>query len=167
MPSRNYDWEAVNANGDFLIQMPGLEYCRRVLNNVYPAAPIFKTMGLSAQSIDPGAAVFTMQPHDYLMHGRGIVHGGAISTLLDTAMAWSAISTLPRGNACTTIQLAVNFIRPAVAETRLIRAEAKVLNAGRRLILVEAKATTPDGKLMATATSTCLVSVIEPSKTPG
>jgi uncharacterized protein (TIGR00369 family) len=158
MPARNYEWDAVDVTQDFLAQMPGIEYCRRVLNKGYPAAPIFKTMGIEVESVVPAMAVFTMQPHAYLMHGRGILNGGAMSTLLDMAMSWAALSILPQGSTCTTVHLSVDFVRPVPAGSGPIRAEGRIVNSGRRLILLEAKATTPEGKLLASANSTCLIS---------
>jgi uncharacterized protein (TIGR00369 family) len=161
MPARTYEWVDANAAQDFLSQMSGLEYCRRVSSKQYPEAPIFKTLGIEFESVDHGQAVLCIQPHDYLMHGRGILHGGAISTLLDTAMAWAALSVLDEGRGCTTTHLSVDFVRPAPAGSGQIRAEGRVINAGRRVLLLEAKATNSAGKLVAMGSSTCLVSEIE------
>jgi uncharacterized protein (TIGR00369 family) len=158
MPVRTYEWETTDAGQDFLTRMPGIEYCRRVLRKEYPASPIFRTMGIEVDSIDPGASSLTMQANAYLMHGRGILHGGALSTLLDTAMAWAALSIVPQGGSCATIHLTVDFVRPVPEGSGSILAEGRVVNAGRRVVLLEAKATVTGGKLVAGARSTCLIS---------
>ena len=160
MPARTYEWVDANAAQDFLSQMSGLEYCRRVCRNQYPEAPIFKTLGIEFESVEHGQAVLCIQPHAYLMHGRGILHGGAISALLDTAMAWAALSVMDQGRGFTTAHLSVDFVRPAPVGSGRIRAEGRVLNAGQRMLLLEAKATNSTGKLVALGTSSGLVSEI-------
>jgi len=78
-----------------------------------------------------------------------VVHGGAISTLIDTAAtvaAW-AVDEVPESPAGSTVSLTVNFASAARAVD--LRAEARVIRRGRQLSNIEVHATDPDGKLIA------------------
>jgi uncharacterized protein (TIGR00369 family) len=154
---RSYEWESTEAAQDFLLQMSGLEYCTRVMEGHYPLAPIFKTMSLQIAAVAEGRVQLRLEPHAYLMHGRGVLHGGVMSTLLDSAMSWAALSTLPRGGTLTTVHLGIDFIRPVSSHSGTICADGRIVNAGRHLIFLDASATTQEGKLLATGRSTCYI----------
>jgi len=80
------------------------------------------------------------------------VHGGAIASLIDTATAFAIVSIIPAQEKVTTVDLTISYLRP-VTEGRL-RAVARVLRSGRRLLAVSADVFDTSGKLAATALST-------------
>jgi uncharacterized protein (TIGR00369 family) len=66
-------------------------------------------------------------------------------------------TTLPAGKAYTTLELKVNMVRALTDGVPLVRAEGKVIHAGRQVATAEGRIVGPDGKLYAHATTTCLI----------
>ena len=87
----------------------------------------------------------------------GSVHGGVISTLLDTAAGCAVHSTLAVGEMYTSLDLTVKFLRPVTVESGTLRAVGTVLQRGRRTALAEAKLYDETGKLVAYASSSCMI----------
>lgn len=87
----------------------------------------------------------------------GTVHGGVIATLLDTAAGCSVHSTLAAGEAYTSLDLTVKYLRPVTAESGRLRAVGRVVSRGRRTALAEAQLFDAGGRLVAHATSSCML----------
>lgn len=114
-----------------------------------PHSPHAVALGISIESIEPDHAVLTMPYKPELATMGDVVHGGAISTLIDTAAtvaAW-AIEEVPESPAGATVSLAINFSSAARAVD--LKADARVIKRGKKLSNVEVHATDPDGKLIA------------------
>ena len=65
------------------------------------------------------------------LNPNGVVHGGALFTLVDTAMGASLMQRLDEGEICATLQISMNFLR-AVVSCDVVECEARVVNKGRR-----------------------------------
>ena len=65
------------------------------------------------------------------LNPNGVVHGGALFTLVDTAMGASLMQRLDEGEICATLQISMNFLRPVVSGV-VVECEARVVNKGRR-----------------------------------
>jgi uncharacterized protein (TIGR00369 family) len=87
----------------------------------------------------------------------GSVHGGYAAILLDSAMGLAVQSTLPAGTGYTTLEFKISFVRGMSETSGVIRTEGRVLNAGRRVATAEARITDAKDRLLAHATTTCLV----------
>jgi uncharacterized protein (TIGR00369 family) len=87
----------------------------------------------------------------------GSVHGGYAAILLDSAMGLAVQSTLPAGTGYTTLEFKISFVRGMNETSGVIRTEGRVLNAGRRVATAEARITDAKDRLLAHATTTCLV----------
>jgi uncharacterized protein (TIGR00369 family) len=85
------------------------------------------------------------------------VHGGVISTLLDTAAACAVHTTLPAGTAYTSLDLNARFLRGITTASGRLRCEGSVLTRGRQTALAEAHLYDAADRLVAHATSTCLL----------
>ena len=85
------------------------------------------------------------------------MHGGVISTLLDTAAACSVHSTLAAGELYTSLDLTAKFLRPVTVDSGLLTCEGTVLQRGRRTALAQAQLTDERGRLVAHATSSCMI----------
>jgi uncharacterized protein (TIGR00369 family) len=122
-----------------------------------PTTPITRFMNFSLELVERGHAVFGMLPNEDLYNLIGSVHGGIITTLLDTALGAVAQSLLPAGQVATTIDLHTRFHRPVTAQVPKVFADARVVHAGRRTISAEAKLVDGNGRLYATGTSALLI----------
>lgn len=85
----------------------------------------------------------------------GTLHGGVLCDVADAAMGMAFASTLEREESFTTVNLAMNFLRPV--RTERLRAEARVINRGKNVGYVECEIVGDTGKQIAKASSTCFV----------
>jgi uncharacterized protein (TIGR00369 family) len=119
--------------------------------------PIGRTLDFALVEVEEGRAVFEGNPDGRVYNPIGSVHGGYAATLLDSACGVAVHSKLALGQAYTTLELKVSYLRGMTVDTGPVRAEGVVLSMGRRVAFAEAKLTDAAGKLLATATSTLLV----------
>ena len=114
-------------------------------------------LGMTAESLEPGRVVFALTTDPKHSNPLGTVHGGIMSTLLDSAMGCAVHTSLPEGAGYTTLELKVNFVRAAPIEGVRLRCEGSVVHLGRRVATTEGRVTDENGKLIAHGTSTCMV----------
>jgi len=122
-----------------------------VVQSAIASSPLGSLLGIEIVSIEADRVALRLPFRAEVTTVGDIVHGGAISALIDsaaTAAAWSAadLSTNPRG---TTIALTVNFI--AAARGQPIVADARVLQRGKTITVCEVETRDTAGKLVATA----------------
>ena len=99
----------------------------------------------------------TMRAQEFHYNPLGVVHGGVLSTLLDTAAGCAVHSTLAAGEAYTSLDLSVKFLRAVTVDSGILTAEGTVLQRGRRTALAQAQLTDESGRLVAHATSSCMI----------
>jgi uncharacterized protein (TIGR00369 family) len=124
----------------------------RRIQNALGTVPFAKLLGLELVALSSGTATLGLTIRKELKQNHGVVHGGAIASLIDTATAFAIISLLTAKERVTTVDLTISYLRP-LTDGR-ITAAAKVLRAGRRLFVVSADVFDRDGKLSTTALST-------------
>jgi uncharacterized protein (TIGR00369 family) len=122
-----------------------------------PAPPVMHLIDMAGIEVEEGSVTVYLDPQEFHYNPLGSMHGGVISTLLDTAAACSVHSTLPAGHGYTSIDLTVKFLRPVTVATGRLTCTGTVLQRGRRTALAEARLTDPQGRLVAHATSSCLL----------
>lgn len=138
--------------------MPGLDYMRAIASGEVPPPPIAVLLNLAPVELEPGRAVFEGRPGEEHYNPIGVVHGGYAATLLDSALGCAVHTTLPAGVGYTTLSLETKFVRPVTHEIELVRATAEVVHRGGRQATAEARLTdAKTGKLLASATATCLI----------
>lgn len=155
--SLSFAWEDPNPSRTALRAMPGLDSIRAIQNGDVPPMPFARLMGLSIPLAERGRVTFAFTPSELWENPMGTLHGGAIGTLLDSAMGMAVLSTLDQGVSFTTLEYKVNFLRPVLSTTGEICAEGVVLHAGKSQAVVEARLFDGDGKLYALASSTCAI----------
>ncbi len=136
---------------------PGMEVFEAIFAGELPPPPIGETLDFVLIHIEPGVAVFQGRPKTKHYNPQGTVHGGWFATLLDSAVACAVHSTLPAGKGYTTLELKINIVRALTDAVPLVRAEGKVIHAGRQVATAEGRLVGPDGKLYAHASTTCLI----------
>ena len=121
----------------------------------WPLGPFLEGLRAEPVSSEKGRATWRLIVAEQHLRTHGILHGGVVATLLDTAMG-RAVSTLCREDqSCVTVQLNVNFIRPAWSgETLTITGE--VQHIGRQTAVTRGEIRTAAGALVATGTGTFL-----------
>jgi uncharacterized protein (TIGR00369 family) len=119
--------------------------------------PIGRTLNFSLIEVDEGRAVFAGDPGPETYNPMGTVHGGYAAALLDSACGIATFSRLAEGQSMTTLELKVAYHRAMSADTGPVRAEGLVVSMGRRVAFTEARLTDAAGRLLASATSTLLV----------
>jgi len=140
-----------------LASMSGLEFLQAIARGELPGPPIAKTLGFNLAEVEEGRAVFISEPGLHHYNPIGTVHAGFTATLLDSCMACAVQSTLPKGTGYTTMELKITLLRPVTKETGPVRAEGTLLSRGRRAATAEGRLTDAQGKLLAHATTTCLI----------
>lgn len=155
--TRTVTWEDPMPSAHAARRMAGKEFLAALIRGELPSPPMARTLGFEIVEIGDGTAVFTVVPSEIHYNPIGVVHGGLLATLLDSAMGCAVQTTLPEGTGYTTLELKVNFVRAATATTGLLRCEAKVLHRGRRSATAEGRVVDAAGKLYAHATTTCLM----------
>ncbi|RNF34540.1 PaaI family thioesterase [Paracoccus methylarcula] len=85
------------------------------------------------------------------------MHGGWIMTMLDTAMALAAMTTLSRGEICPSHETSAKFVRPIRVDSGEMHIIGQVVSRGRTVITLEGRIEDSQGRLHAHGTSTCLV----------
>lgn len=152
-----FSWEDPNPNRAALRALPGLESILAIQDGAIPPMPFAQVMGLSIPHAERGRVTFAFQPSELWENPMGTLHGGAIGTLLDSAMGMAVLSTLDQGVSFTTLEYKVNFLRPVLSTTAEVFAQGIVIHEGRSQAVVEARLTDATGKLYATASSTCAI----------
>ena len=121
---------------------------RQALENV----PFARLLGIEVETLERGSAILALPLREELLQNNGVVHGGVIASLIDTATAFAILTVLEKQERITTVDLTISYLRPLT--TGRAKVQAKVLRAGRRLIAVSADVSTEEGTLAATSLST-------------
>ena len=105
----------------------------------YDAFPLQSFLDFDVRDGPDGAVVAFLEVDDRHLNPNGIVHGGVVFTLADTAMGWATLAVLDDGQICASIEVSVRYLRP-IPGGRLV-ATASVLRAGRRIVHLECSVT--------------------------
>jgi uncharacterized protein (TIGR00369 family) len=113
-----------------------------------------ETLGARISEAEPGRVVLELIAGPQHRHGGGVVQGGVITQIADAAMGMTLATLQEDGMWNTTIELKINFVRPAV-EGRL-RAVGRVVEMRQTLLFSEADVFDDRDRLIARAWSTCM-----------
>ena len=138
-------------------EMSGLRFVRGLADGTLPLNTIAQVLGYDIVEAESGRVVVTAEPSAAHLNPWRTVHGGLAATMLDSCMGLAVHSTLEKGVGSTTLELKVSFARPMTPEMGIIRAEGIVLSRGRRVGIAEGRLTDASGRLLAHATTTCLI----------
>ena len=116
--------------------------------------PFGATIGFSVETVSAGEAVLVLRTDERHENILGYTHGGVLFTLADTAIGLAHIGTLKQDETATTVEIKVNFLRPAW-HTEL-RAHARLIKQGRTLSLVECDIHDVENQLVAHAVGTMM-----------
>ena len=165
MPDRNaaartrvVSWTDARLVAEAARTMAGIDFLRAMLAGQVSKPPIAETLGFDLARVEPGVAVFTCTPGEEHYNPIGVVHGGLVSTLIDSATGCAVHTTLPEGVGYTTISLSVHLLRPLTDESGPVRCVGQVVHRGGRVAIAEGEVVGDrDGKVYARGRTVCLI----------
>ena len=132
---------------------PNPAYIRAVQESVH-TAPYPKLIGMQLTSLEFDRCRVDLELRGDHMQPFGIVHGGVLATLIDTATFWAGFLRLPQDAGLVNVDLKLNYVK-AVARGKL-RVEGECLRAGRQISYTVASVFDESGELVAHGTSTLM-----------
>ncbi len=106
-------------------------------------------LGFDVESVHDGRAIFRLDVRAKHKQIHGVVHGGILAALADTTAAIAAYPVIPRGTELATLELKINYLEPVPGGR--VKADAKVLRAGKNFIVTECDIFNETGSLAAKA----------------
>jgi uncharacterized protein (TIGR00369 family) len=106
-------------------------------------------LGFDVESVHDGRAIFRLDVRPRHKQIHGVVHGGILAALADTAAAIAAYTVIPNGVEIATLELKINYMEPVPGGR--VKADARVLRKGRNFIVTECEIFNEDGSLAAKA----------------
>jgi acyl-CoA thioesterase len=122
------------------------------IHEAFASVPYAKFLGLELGEMKPGEASLHLEVRDELRQNQGVVHGGAVASLIDTASAFAVVTQLEPNERVTTTDLTIHYLRPVTAGR--LTATARTVRAGRRLFVLSVEVRDNQQKLIATAITT-------------
>ncbi|MCZ4500329.1 MAG: hypothetical protein JWQ74_2884 [Marmoricola sp.] len=137
--------------------LTGLETMKLIVAGELPPPGIAVLLGMTVVAVSEGTATFELSPDLRMTNPIGSIHGGIAATILDSCLGCAVHTTLPAGVGYTTAQLNVHYLRAMMPGMGPVRATGTVIHRGRKQSTAEGKLVSADGKLIAHATTTCLI----------
>jgi len=128
---------------------------KQILDGELQPPPIAQLIGFRLVTIVPGEAVVDFEPEGKHANPMGTLHGGVLCDVADAAMGMAFGATLDEGESFTTLELKINFLKPIWREK--LKAVGRVVKRGETIGLVECEVIDEKGRLVARASSTCMV----------
>lgn len=133
---------------------PNPEYIRELIETVNTSPfPAHMAMRLAVLELD--RAVIELKPARHHLQAYGIVHGGVLATLIDTATFWSVFLRIPEDAGLVNVDLKLNYLEPVV--DGLLTAEGRAIRSGNTLCYAESSVLNSNRDIVAHGTSTLMV----------
>ncbi len=140
-----------------LADFSGLELVAKLANGSLRRPPMAEMLPFTLLPPEAGKVELLATPEPRFFNLTNTIHGGWIMTMLDTAMALAAQTTLSPGEICPTHETTAKFVRPITVDSAVVHVVGRVVSRGRTVITLEGRAEGALGKLHAHGTSTCLI----------
>lgn len=138
-------------------QYDGLTILQRTISGELPRGPLSYLTGLHPVEVERGSATFVLPATGWLCPPTGLVEGGMIALLADSAVQSAIQTVVPAGTAMASVDLKVNFLRPAPPDGRELTGRGTVVHEGRSLVIANAEVLNADGKRVAMATGSAML----------
>jgi len=135
----------------------GLDVLRMVLAEALPRPPLSYLTGLRLIEAGPGSVTFALPASGWLGSPTRFVEGGLVAMLADTALQCAIQTTAPARCAVASVDLKVNFLRPAPTDGRDLVGRGTVVHQGKSLVIANAEVLNADGRRVALATGSALL----------
>jgi uncharacterized protein (TIGR00369 family) len=137
--------------------MAGRDFLQAVVEGRLPPPPIANLIGSELVSVGDGEVLFRCTPDDSTYNPIGMVHGGLLCTLLDSAAGCAVHTRLEAGVGYASIEIKVSFLRPVRTDSGTLDVVGRALRVGRQIAFAEARAHDGNGELVGHATSSIAV----------
>jgi uncharacterized protein (TIGR00369 family) len=154
---RAYTWDDQEPTRLACVTEDGLAVLHAIGAGDLPRPPAMRTLGIEPVEAGPGRVTFRLEAGEFHLNPFGIVHGGVLAALLDTAMGCAVHSLLPPAVAYVTGELNVRFVRPALVDGGPLVCTGQVEHEGRTTMVTSARIVDADERVVALAGATCLV----------
>jgi uncharacterized protein (TIGR00369 family) len=140
-----------------LLSLSGIDFLRGIRDGSLPAPPFAETTEIWLTEVHDSRVVFEGEPSARFYNPIGTVHGGWISTMIDSSLACSIQTRLAVGQFCTTVDMSVTFVRPVTEKTGRLFCEGRIVHFGTRIATAEAQVKDRSGTIYAHGTETCMI----------
>jgi uncharacterized protein (TIGR00369 family) len=139
------------------MQLSGRDFLQGIIDGRYPPPPIAELFAAQLVSVGDGEAVFRCTPDESVYNPIGMVHGGWLCMLMDSAAGCAVHTQLPAGLGYSSIEIKVSFLKAIHGDMGAIEVRGRALRVGRRVAFAEAHATNATGDHVGHATSSVAV----------
>ncbi len=119
------------------------------LREAFLNIPFARFLGMELGEMKIGEATLHLEIRDELRRNNGFTHGGVVASLADTAAAFAILTLLEPDQTTTTIDLTIHYLRPLIKGRAT--AHARVVRAGRRVLVISVDVLDDTEALAATA----------------
>ena len=155
--SKAVSWHDPAALGAAGAALPGGEFLQAIRDGRLPPPPMAALVGSELAFVGEGEVVFRCTPDESTHNPLGMVHGGLLCTLLDSAAGCAVHTLLPAGAGYASIEIKVSFLKPLRADAGEIEVRGRALKVGRRIAFAEAHARDGGGELVGHATTSLAI----------
>jgi len=145
-------------------RLSGSELFDKMRRGEIAEPPFARLLGIELFDVSEDTVTMTLPPKEILYNPMGCVHGGILTTLLDSVMSAAVHAALSSGRTYLTLNLTVNFLKPVYEHTGEIMAQGKVVSIRRQVAAAEGRIVDPAGDICATGSATCLVFDLPPGR---
>lgn len=117
--------------------------------------PLAETLRISNDGASDGRATYHLDVAPEMLNPHGVLHGGAVYVMVDYSMGGAAMSVLPPGEICATIEIKISYF--AGVRNGTLTCETAIIKRGRNVVFLEARVTDDGGELVAHATGSFAV----------
>ncbi|MBK5266237.1 MAG: PaaI family thioesterase [Acidimicrobiia bacterium] len=144
--------------GNFgLLALPGIETVRSMVTGTAAMPPIHHLTGIRPTQADPGAVTWEMPVTDWMHDRYGVIWGGVYAFFSDAVVGTALLTGLPPGKVLTTSELTLSYLRLATPDAEKLIGHGQTVHLGNSLGLSEARIEDVHGRLLAFASTRCVV----------
>ncbi len=122
---------------------------------VLSSSPFNNFVGCEEFDLDHGCAKMKVRVEPHLLRSHGLMHGGALATILDSCLGMASAKLVPEGYISLTVQLNINFTRPA-KEGQLVTVQADIVHQGSKTAVSQGAIYNEEDRLIATGSATLM-----------
>ena len=154
---RTYGWDNQDATLVAGATEDGLDVLRAIGAGTLPLPPAMMTLAIEPVEAEAGRVVFALDPDEFHLNPFGMVHGGVLAAMLDTAMGCAVHSLLPAAVGYVTGEMNVRFLRPALLTGGTLVCTGEVVHPGRSTMVASARIVDAGDRVIAVAGCTCIL----------